>query len=61
MPGIGATDSADLVAQARAEMGLSRQLQQTRHMLPHPREGGSSGYWRFALRGRQPVTERRLQ
>ena len=44
MPGIGATDSADLVAQARAETGLSRQLQQTRRELPHPRDGGSSGY-----------------
>ena len=44
MPGIGATDPADLVAQARAEMGLSRQLQQTRRELPHPRDGGSSGY-----------------
>ena len=30
MPRIGATESADLVAQVRAEMGLSRQLQQTR-------------------------------
>jgi len=44
MPGIGATDSADLVAQVRVEMGLSRQLQQTRCKLPHPWEGGSSGY-----------------
>jgi len=44
MTGIGATDSADLVVQARAEAGLSRQLQQTRCELPHPREGGSSGY-----------------
>jgi hypothetical protein len=46
MPGIGATDSAsaDLVVQAWADMGLSRQLQQTRRVLPHPREGGSSGY-----------------
>jgi len=44
MPGIGATDSADLVAQARAETGLSRQLQQTRRELPHPRDAGSSGY-----------------
>ena len=44
MPGIGATDSADLVAQARAETGLSRQLKQTRRELPHPRDGGSSGY-----------------
>ena len=42
--GIGATDSADLVAQARAETGPSRQLQQTRRELPHPRDGGSSGY-----------------
>ena len=44
MPGIGATDSADLVAQVRAEMGLLRQLQQTRRELLHPRDEGSSGY-----------------
>ena len=43
MLGIGATDSADLVAQAWAEMGLSRQLQQTCRKLLHPREGVSSG------------------
>ena len=44
MPGIGATESEDLVAQARMEMGLSCQLQQTRCELPHLQEGGSSGY-----------------
>ena len=44
MPGIGATDPADLVAQAGAETGLSRQLQQTRRVMPHPSRGGSSGY-----------------
>jgi hypothetical protein len=44
MPEIGATDPADLVVQARAEMGLSLQLQQTRCVSPHPRKGGSSGY-----------------
>ena len=27
MPGLGATDPADLIAQARREAGLSRQLQ----------------------------------
>ena len=43
MPGIGATDSVDLVAQVWVEMGLSRHLQQTHCELPHPWEGGSSG------------------
>jgi hypothetical protein len=44
MPAIGATDPADLVAQAQAEMGLLLQLQQTCRVLPHPSRGGSSGY-----------------
>ena len=41
---IGATDPADLMAQTRAEMGLLRQLQQTRCVVPHPSRGGSSSY-----------------
>ena len=44
MPAIGATDPADLVAKARADLGFSRQLEQTRRIAPHPRHGGSSGY-----------------
>lgn len=44
MPAAGATDPADLVARARAELGFSRQLQQERRVAPHPSGGGSSGY-----------------
>jgi hypothetical protein len=44
MLAIGATDPADLVAQAWAETDLSRQLQQTCRLLPHPSKGGSSSY-----------------
>ena len=44
MPGLGATDPADLEAQARAELGFSRQLEQTRRVAPSPRFGGSGGY-----------------
>ena len=33
MPGAGATDPADIRAQARAELGLSRELEQTRRRL----------------------------
>jgi hypothetical protein len=44
MPGLGATDPADLEAQARAELGFSRQLEQTRRVAPSPRFGGSCGY-----------------
>jgi hypothetical protein len=44
MPALGAVDPADLRAQARAELGLSRKLAQSRSVAPHPREGGSSGY-----------------
>ena len=44
MPALGAVDPADLRAQARAELGLSRELAQPWHVKPHPREGGSSGY-----------------
>ena len=44
MPGLGATDPADLEAQARAELGFSRQLEQPRRITPPPRIGGSGGY-----------------
>ena len=38
-------DPADLVAQARRELGLTRQLQQPRmRLLPDPSRGGSVGY-----------------
>jgi hypothetical protein len=43
MPALGATDPADLEAPARAELGLSRQLEQPRGVAPHPSLGGSSG------------------
>jgi hypothetical protein len=35
---------ADLEAQACAELGFSRQLEQPRRVAPHPSLGGSSGY-----------------
>jgi hypothetical protein len=44
MLGLGATDPADLSAQARAELGLTRQLEQHRRVLPPPSNGGSAGY-----------------
>ena len=44
MPGMGATDPADLLAQARREAGLTRQLQQQRREPPHPSRGGCTGY-----------------
>ena len=40
MPGPGVTDPADLQAHARANLGLSRQLEQTRREAPHPFHGG---------------------
>jgi len=40
MPGPGAADPADLQAHARANLGLSRQLEQTRRNTPHPFHGG---------------------
>jgi transposase len=40
MPGPGATDPADLHAHARAHLGLSRQVEQTRRETPHPSRGG---------------------
>ncbi len=44
MPGLGATDPADLEAQANAELGFSRRLEQPRRILPYPGVGGSGGY-----------------
>jgi hypothetical protein len=44
MPGLGATDPADLEAQAHAELGFSRRLKQPRRILPYPGFGGSSSY-----------------
>ena len=41
MPGLGATDPADLEAQARAELGFSRRLEQPRRISPYPGFGGS--------------------
>ncbi len=41
---MSAVDPADVMAQARAELGLSRELAQPRRVEPHPRRGGSSGY-----------------
>ena len=44
MPAIGGTDPADLEAKASAELGFSRQLEQSRRVAPPPRFGGSGGY-----------------
>ena len=44
MPGLGATDPADLEAQACAELGVSRRLEQPRRISPYPGLGGSGGY-----------------
>ncbi len=44
MPGLGATDPANLKAQARAELGFSRQLEQPQRISPYPGLCGSSGY-----------------
>jgi hypothetical protein len=44
MLGLGATDPADLEAQARAELGFSRRLEQPQRILPYPGLGGSGGY-----------------
>ena len=43
MPGAGATDPADIQAQACAELDLSRELDQTHHVKPSPSLGGG-GY-----------------
>ena len=42
-----ARDPADLVAQARREAGLSRQLQVVRVERPDPSRGGSGGFERW--------------
>ncbi len=44
MPGIGAMDPAHLEAQARAELGFSRRLEQPRRISPYPGLGGIGGY-----------------
>lgn len=44
MPDMGATDPGDLMAQARREAGLTRQLQQQRRVPPHPSRGGTRGF-----------------
>jgi hypothetical protein len=44
MPGLGATDPANLEAQAHAELGFSRRLEQPRRILLYPGIGGSGGY-----------------
>ena len=44
MPGLGAADPADLEAQARAELGFSRRLEQPRRISPYPGFGRSGGY-----------------
>ncbi len=43
MPGAGATDPADLQAHARAQLGLSWELKQTRRVTPHPSHGCGGG------------------
>ena len=53
-----AIDPADVDAKARAELGFSRQLQQDRLLLPHPRWGGTRGY---AVWFRIEELERRAQ
>jgi hypothetical protein len=40
MPDPEATDPTDLQARARAQLGLIRQLEQTRREMPHPCRGG---------------------
>ncbi len=44
MPGIGATDPANLEAQARAELGFLQRLEQPQHISPYSGLGGGSGY-----------------
>ena len=41
---MSAVDPADLQAHARAQLGLSRELEQARRVTPHPSHGGSGGY-----------------
>jgi hypothetical protein len=44
MPGIGATNPANLEAQACAELGFSRWLKQPQRILPYSGLGGGGGY-----------------
>jgi hypothetical protein len=44
MPGLGATDPANLEAQACAELGFSRRLEQPQRISPYPGLGGGDGY-----------------
>ena len=44
MPGLGATDPANLKAQACAELGFSRRLEQPRRILTYPGLCGGGGY-----------------
>jgi len=44
MPGPGATDPADMMAQGRRDLGLTQQLEQQRRVGPNPSNGGSTGY-----------------
>jgi hypothetical protein len=44
MPGLGATDPTNLKAQACAELGFSRRLEQPRRISPYLDLCGGSGY-----------------
>jgi hypothetical protein len=44
MPGLGATDPANLKAQARVELGFSRRLEQPRRISPYPGLCSGGGY-----------------
>jgi hypothetical protein len=65
MPGAGATDPVDLQAHARAQLGLSRELEQARRVTPHPSLGGGgcqkSSFGTQAWCGRAPCTSGRWQ
>ncbi len=53
MPALGATDPADLVTLARAELGITHQLEQPHRALPPPANGGSSRYPLWFCRNQQ--------
>ena len=42
MPALGAVDPADIVAEARRQLGFSRQLEQEARVAPHPSRGGNA-------------------
>jgi hypothetical protein len=44
MPALGVTDTANLAAKARADLGFSWQIEQPWQVLPHPYQGGSAGF-----------------